>query len=156
MAFDPISAAMEIGGKLIDRLWPNPEQAAEAKLKLLQMQQDGELARMTNDTEIFKAEVDDRKSARDREAQVAASADAPALSKLIVPVLAAGVLLLTFGLFYVVVFQSGAVDPSRKDIVIYVLGVLSAISTQVVSYYFGSSKGSVDKSSVLDHIAAGK
>lgn len=156
MAFDPISAALEIGGKLIDRLWPNPEQAAEAKLKLVEMQQNGELARMTNDTEIFKAEVDDRKSARDREAQVAASDTAPMVSKLIVPVLAAGVLLLTFGLFYVVVFQSGAIDPTRKDIVIYVLGVLSAISTQVVSYYFGSSKGSVDKSNVLDHLVANK
>lgn len=156
MAFDPLSAAMEIGGKLIDRLWPNPEQAAEAKLKLIELQQNGELARMTNDTETFKAEVDDRKSARDRESQVAASADAPYVSKVIVPVLAAGVLLLTFGLFYVVVFQSVAVDPSRKDIVIYVLGVLSAISTQIVSYYFGSSKGSVDKSSVLDHLVAGK
>ncbi len=153
MAFDPISAALEIGGKLIDRLWPNPEQAAEAKMKLIELQQSGELARMTNDTELFKAEVDDRKSARDREAQVAASPDAPGISKLIVPILAGGVLLLTFILFFVVVFQSGVVEPSRKDIVIYVLGVLSAISTQIVSYYFGSSKGSVDKSAVLDQLA---
>lgn len=152
MSFDPISAALEIGGKLIDRLWPNPEQAAEAKLKLLEMEQSGELQRMTNDTEIFRAEVEDRRSAREREAQVASSESAPFLNKIIVPVLAIGVLVLTFGLFAVVVFADSAVDATRKDIIIYVLGVLSAISTQVVSYYFGSSKGSVDKSSILDNL----
>ena len=39
MALDPLSAALEIGGKLIDRLWPDPAQAAQAKLELLKMQQ---------------------------------------------------------------------------------------------------------------------
>lgn len=43
MAFDPISAALDIGGKLIDRLWPNPAEAAKAKLELLKLQQEGEL-----------------------------------------------------------------------------------------------------------------
>jgi hypothetical protein len=43
MAFDPISAALDIGGKLIDRLWPNPTEAAKAKLELLKLQQEGEL-----------------------------------------------------------------------------------------------------------------
>ena len=40
-------------------------------------------------------------------------------------------------------------DPSRKDILIYVLGVLSAVATQVVSYYFGSSSGSNQKNDIL-------
>lgn len=43
MAFDPLSAALDIGGKLIDRLWPDPTKAAEAKLELLKLQQSGEL-----------------------------------------------------------------------------------------------------------------
>lgn len=46
MALDPISAALDIGGKLIDRLWPNPEEAAKARLELLRMQQAGELAQI--------------------------------------------------------------------------------------------------------------
>jgi hypothetical protein len=41
------------------------------------------------------------------------------------------------------------VDASRKDILIYVLGVLSAVSTQVASYYFGSSSGSKEKTDAL-------
>lgn len=46
MALDPISAALNIGTQLIDRLWPNPEEAARAKLELLRMQQAGELAQL--------------------------------------------------------------------------------------------------------------
>lgn len=46
MAVDPLTAALDIGGKLIDRLWPNPEQRDQAKLALLQMQQSGELAQI--------------------------------------------------------------------------------------------------------------
>lgn len=57
MALDPLSAALEIGGKLIDRLWPDPAQAAQAKLELLKMQQNGELAEMTAQTDINKIEA---------------------------------------------------------------------------------------------------
>jgi hypothetical protein len=46
-------------------------------------------------------------------------------------------------------FDNTPVETSRKDILIYVLGVLSAIATQIVSYYFGSSQGSKDKGDQL-------
>ena len=57
MAFDPISAVLDIGGKLIDRLWPDPAQAANAKLELLKMQQNGDLAQMVAQTDINKIEA---------------------------------------------------------------------------------------------------
>lgn len=38
-----ITSIFAIGGKLIDKLFPDPEQQAKAKLELLQMQQNGEL-----------------------------------------------------------------------------------------------------------------
>jgi hypothetical protein len=57
MALDPISAALDIGGKLIDRLWPDPTQAAAAKLELLKMQQEGDLAAMVAQTDINKIEA---------------------------------------------------------------------------------------------------
>lgn len=57
MAFDPVSAALDIGGKLIDRLWPDPTQAAAAKLELLKLQQSGDLAQITGQLEINKAEA---------------------------------------------------------------------------------------------------
>lgn len=43
MAFDPVSAVLDIGGKLIDRLWPDPAQAAAAKLELIKLERAGEL-----------------------------------------------------------------------------------------------------------------
>ena len=43
MSLDPVSAVLDIGGKLIDRLWPDPIKAAEAKLALITLQQKGEL-----------------------------------------------------------------------------------------------------------------
>jgi hypothetical protein len=36
-----------------------------------------------------------------------------------------------------------------KQILTYILGVLSALLSQVYSYYFGSSTGSADKSKTL-------
>ena len=71
------------------------------------------------------------------------------MNKIVTPVLALSILILTFVLFGVVMFDSTPVEASRKDILIYVLGVLSAIATQIVSYYFGSSQGSKDKSDQL-------
>lgn len=43
MSFDPMTAALDIGGKLIDRLWPDPTERAKAKQQLAQMQMDGDL-----------------------------------------------------------------------------------------------------------------
>ena len=57
MSLDPISAALDIGGKLIDRLWPDPAQANAAKLELLNLQQSGELAQISGQLEINKVEA---------------------------------------------------------------------------------------------------
>lgn len=57
MALDPVSAALDIGGKIIDRIWPDPAQAAAAKLELLKMEKNGELTLMTAQTEINKVEA---------------------------------------------------------------------------------------------------
>ena len=52
----PLTALLEVGGKLIDKLIPDPEAKAKANLELAKMAQDGELAKMANDTEIYKTE----------------------------------------------------------------------------------------------------
>jgi hypothetical protein len=54
---DPVSAILGIGGKLIDRLWPDPEQKAQAQLALLELAQKGELAEFTGRAEIVKTEA---------------------------------------------------------------------------------------------------
>lgn len=57
MALDPITAALDMGGKLIDRLWPDPTEAARAKLELFKLQQSGELAQITGQMAINQEEA---------------------------------------------------------------------------------------------------
>lgn len=148
----PIGAIIDVGSKLIDRFFPDPEQKAKAQLELLKMEKDGELAKMANDTELVKIYAADLDSARKRESEIVTSEAAPLINKIITPVLAASVLLMTFILFGLVLFDDGDIDPTRKDILIYVLGVLSAIATQIISYYFGSSQGSAAKNHAIDRM----
>lgn len=46
---------------------------------------------------------------------------------------------LSFALFFVILFFPEQLQEKGKDIIIYILGVLSAIITQVFSFYFGAS-----------------
>ena len=94
----------------------------------------------------FMAEIDakDRDSARNREIEIATNEKAPYINKVVTPFLALGVVGLSFVLFTILIFVD--VKPEAKDILIYILGVLSAAVTQILSYYFGSSQGSKDKS----------
>lgn len=57
MAADPLTAALNLGGQLIDRLWPDPEKKDQAKLALLEMAQKGELTEFMGRAEIVKAEA---------------------------------------------------------------------------------------------------
>ena len=145
MSFDPISAGLEFAGKVVDRIWPDATEAQKAEASRI-------VAELAHDENIFTKEVEDRKSARDREAQITTSADAPLLNKIVLPVLAIGVMVLSFLLFYVVAFDSDIVTTRNKDVIIYILGVLSAIDTQIVQYYFGSSSGSTQTRSFLENM----
>lgn len=51
-----ITGLLAVGGKLIDKLIPDPEAKAKAQLDLATLAQSGELAKMANETEMFKAE----------------------------------------------------------------------------------------------------
>ena len=51
-----ITGLLAVGGKLIDKLIPDPEAKAKAQLELATLAQSGELARMANETDIYKTE----------------------------------------------------------------------------------------------------
>ena len=51
-----IELLLPFAGKILDKFFPDPAQKAEAQVKLMEMAQSGELARMANDTELFKTE----------------------------------------------------------------------------------------------------
>src|SRR5210317_840383 len=53
-----LDALLNIGGKLVDKLIPDPKAQAQAKLELAKMAQDGELAKMANETKLYETEQD--------------------------------------------------------------------------------------------------
>lgn len=126
-------------GNVVDKFVQTKEEKDAAKLELtkaLNEHLEKMEAELTKQTEIY---LKDNDSARNREIQIATSEKAPLINKIITPILAVLIIFLTFVLFYSVMFKQLGTE---KDVVIYVLGVLSAVSTQIVSFYFGSSQGS--------------
>lgn len=57
MTFDPITAAMDLGGKIIDRVLPDKAANDAAKAKLLEMQVAGDLAVVTGQLDVDKTEA---------------------------------------------------------------------------------------------------
>ena len=138
-----LDSILKIGEKVLDRVMPDPAAKAEAQAKLMEIAQRGQLAEL----EAMTKEMD---SARRREIEIAVSANAPFINKIVTPILALGTVSLTFILFLVIIFAE--VNTQSKDILIYVLGALTSAMTMVLGYYFGSSQGSKEKSAQLDEI----
>jgi len=145
----------------------------QAKLRQFQAEHEEELLRLQlednklglEETKAFLADVAD---ARKNQSEIQMSADAPWYAKAIQPTLAAFTVLATIVLFGLFVYWSGDItnlvdgriehmprmNATQKDIIIYILGVLSAAVTQILGYYFGSSHGSATKSKSLDKVLA--
>jgi hypothetical protein len=51
-----LDSLLSIGNKLIDKLIPDPEAKARANLELAKLAQDGELAKMANETKMFEVD----------------------------------------------------------------------------------------------------
>jgi hypothetical protein len=153
------NAVLAKGKKVVEEklgveLKPDMSPEDLAKIQIAQMEHEEELLKLRlEEDKLDLAELEmrlkDTNDARVRETQIVTSDKTPLLNKLITPILALGLLGITFTLFGIVLFQASPIDPSRKDILIYILGVLSAVATQVVSYYFGSSQSSKDKTDAL-------
>ena len=54
---DPLSAVLGIGSQLIDRLWPDPATRDAAKLKMLELQQSGELQELAASTSLAQGQI---------------------------------------------------------------------------------------------------
>ena len=73
-------------------------------------------------------------------------------TKITQTILALGVIIATFVLFYALLFRN-IVDGTSKDIILFVLGCVSSNVTQIISYYFGSSKSSEDKTKAITNFS---
>jgi len=52
----PIAQLLNLGTHLVDKLIPDPEAKARAQLELTKLAQDGELAKIANETDLYKTE----------------------------------------------------------------------------------------------------
>lgn len=57
MAFDPVSAAFDLGGKVLDKFFPDPAKRAEAQMQLEQMRTGALLTTMQQQVDIDKIEA---------------------------------------------------------------------------------------------------
>ena len=100
------------------------------------------------DLEYAKLEAADRDSARTAYATVATSEHATKLDKSVVPILALGTVSLAFMFIAILMFRDVPVD--QQQMVIFALGFITSSAGQVLSFYFGSSQGSKDKTKEIE------
>ncbi len=141
------SQVIDSVSNVVDKFVQTKEEKAEAQLELQKVINSHLEVMEQEATKQLEIQQKEMESARNREIQIAVADKAPLINKIVTPILALSVVALTFILFYILMFKQVG---NEKDIIIYVLGVLSAVCTQVISYYFGSSQGSAQKQSQID------
>lgn len=121
--------------KALASLKSNPD--AMIRLKEIAQRNEADLRR--HESEMFKLQIADIDSARDRESKTGDSLTPRLLS--------AGVV---FGFFGVLSFLLISGKPNvGGDAFLILLGALGASFTQVINYYFGSSAGSSKKDNIM-------
>jgi uncharacterized membrane protein (DUF106 family) len=116
----PLGAILDIGSKLIDKFFPDPEQKAKAQIELLQMQQTGELAQIN-------ADIAEQQELTKRQQSDMASDSW--LSKNIRPMTLIAIL---FGYFVFAMMSAFGVDANQNYVTL-----LGNWGMLVMSFYFG-------------------
>jgi hypothetical protein len=119
-----LDALLTVGGKLIDKLIPDPEAKAKAQMDLAKMAQDGELAKIANDADLYKTEQNNL-----TQRMQADMASDSWLSKNIRP--------LTLIYILVAYLALAILDASALDIADSFVQLLGQWGMLVMSFYFG-------------------
>lgn len=143
-------------GDAIDKVTTSDEERKELDNELTKatMQHEAQMTLLgLQEKQAYLADLD---SARVNQSRVQESEHASWLSKNVHSFLALSIIALTFFMYWYIAFSDTssskimAPNSPMKDIVIYILGALTTVATQVVSYFFGSSSGSADKTKALN------
>ena len=120
----------------------NPDQLLELRKAEI------ELDRWREEAGIRKEElmVQDRQSAREMAMERGILAQV---------VLSIGYTIGYFGIMFVFVFGGANVDPEETGMINTLVGALGAAQLSILNFWFGSSKGSKDKSTALIKVAEG-
>jgi hypothetical protein len=149
-----LDALLNVGGKLIDKLIPDPEAKAKAQLELATLAQNGELAQMANDTKLVELSNANTDSARDMNAKVQESASASWLAKNTAYALDIGIVSATIFLAWFAFIKG--VPENNKELVYMALGSLITMCGTVLNFHRGSSQGSKDKGTEIQKLKEAK
>ncbi len=143
------STLVDSVGKVLDNVitTKGEKMQLDNEMRKSELQFQVDMKKLTNDEQQMI--LGDISNARQREVQVLNAANASWWTKNTMHVMALGTIVITLALFYVLIFTKGLIDDSKKEIILYILGVLSATLTQIYSYYFGSSAGSAEKAKTI-------
>jgi len=150
MTLSDLNPLAAIGGKLIDRFLPDPAAAAAAKQELAVMEQNGELAKMANETKLVELTNANTDSARDMNAKVQESTNASWLAKNTAYALDIGIVAATIFLAWFAFIKG--VPEANKELVYMALGSLITMCGTVLNFHRGSSQGSKDKGSEIQKL----
>ena len=143
------STLVDSVGKVLDNVITTKEEKGQIDNEIRKAEIQYQIDMRKADIEEKKMYIEDTGNAREREVKINESDKSTKLAKNTLPLMALGTIILSFILFYVLIFRPSNIPTESKDIVIYILGVISGILVQIYSYYFGSSAGSAAKSKTL-------
>ena len=146
------STIVDSVGKVLDSVITTKEEKMTLtnEIAKAEMQFQVDMQKLSNEErQMF---IQDTGNARERETAIQTNPNSTKLGKNVASFLALGTVVLTLLLFYVLIFSKSPIVAEKKDIILYILGVLSATLTQIYSYYFGSSAGSSAKSQTIENL----
>ncbi len=154
------STLVEAVGDAIDKNFTTDEERKTLENELAKARMQYELENKHLDVEETKAYLADTDSARENQTRIQESIEASWLAKNVHSILALGIVGTTFAMYAWIISKGDNFQKLQqsgmKDIIIYILGALTTVSTQVASYFFGSSHGSAAKDKRIDNIAIKK
>lgn len=62
MSLDPISAALDLGTSVINKIWPDPVKQAEEQRKLQELAQEGDIARLNAQVKLLVGQLEINKA----------------------------------------------------------------------------------------------
>lgn len=122
--------------KILTELLKGKELSPEDQREITRLLQEYE-------TEMYRIEVSDRQSARNREIEISKT------DKFDLMFHAVGISCLSAFIFMLGTLTFRVIPPENREILIHILGIIEGAVMTLVAYYFGTSKSSSDKTKML-------
>lgn len=139
-------------GKVLDNVITTKEEKQQLDNEIRKSEMQFQLEMKKLSLEEQQMVVADLSNARSREVQMMSIESNTKLNRNLMPYMALGTIVIVLSLFYVLIFSPSVIKAESRDVMMYILGVLSAVLTQIYSYYFGSSAGSAEKQRTINSL----